>query len=305
MDENILKILPMDIRRNIEALDLTLDITEIRLRVGKNIYIRCGTKEKMIPEKVNSQMLITILKNISNSSIYAIQNDINSGFLTIKGGHRVGVTGEIIIANGVIKNIKYICSMNIRVARQIIGVADKILNNVIQERELKNTLIISPPGCGKTTLLRDLVRKISYAGFNVGVIDERGEIACMSMGEYTLDVGPRTDVLSYCPKWMGINMLIRSMAPDVIATDEIGSKEDIGAIRYAYISGVKFLFTMHGTNLEDVKKNEEISKMCDEGYFDNIIVLSNSRGIGTIEKIHNNVSSIKTVEKTINLKEVI
>ncbi len=283
--EEILKYLP---RKLIEEINMYMgnsNINEIRIRVKTNVILRFGQREININYIPLKEDILNILLAVSKNSIYSIQNDINNGFLTIKGGHRVGVTGEVIIENGNIKNIKNISSMNIRVAREINGAANKIINMVISGRRVKNTLIISPPGCGKTTILRDLIRQISNIGRNVSLIDERGEIASMYEGSPMLDVGKRTDVMSFCPKYMGINLVTRSMGPEVIATDEIGSNKDIEAIKEAVLTGVSLLFTMHGRDVNDIKKNKEMMEMIDNGYFDVIVFLSNRNGVGTIERI--------------------
>jgi stage III sporulation protein AA len=182
--------------------------------------------------------------------------------------------------------------MNIRVARQMIGCADKLLPHVISNNIFQNTLIVSPPGCGKTTMLRDTVRqlsngipKLNFYGVNVGLVDERGELAAVCNGKNNLDVGIRTDVLSNCPKSLGIEMLLRSMGVTVIATDEIGQKSDIEAIKYASLSGVKLIFTMHGKSIDEVMKKEGIDELLSENIFENLVILSNSNGPGTIEKI--------------------
>lgn len=293
MLNEILKILPLPIARELSNIGSRDGITEIRLRCSKRGVVILSNVEVLMSYVVTMKDLLDILVNISKNSIYAIQNDINNGFVVIKGGHRVGICGEVVLQDSKIKNIKNINSMNIRVAKQVIGCADKLLPYVISNSSFSNTLIVSPPGCGKTTLLRDLIRQISsgvveynFKGVNVGLVDERGEIASVSNGIINLDVGTRTDVISNSPKYIGMEMLVRSMGLSVIATDEIGTKEDIDAIEYAALSGVGLVFTMHGKSVQDITKKQGINKLINEGLFKNIVILSNRNGPGTIENIY-------------------
>ena len=287
--DNVFNIFPECIKGKLGNIGSNDGVTEIRLRAGRRVCIYMGKKEITVDYIVTMKDILDILVKVSKNSLYAIQNDINEGFVTIKGGHRIGITGEAVIENDKVINIKNINSLNIRVAKQILGSANSIVNYVVDDFDIKNILIVAPPGCGKTTILRDLIRQISNGdkkrkGYNIGVVDSRGEIASVYGGMPFLDIGFRTDVMTNISKSKGIEMLVRSMGLSAIATDEIGTQDDIIAIETAMLSGVKLIFTMHGTSIENVYMNSNVKKIVD--YFDYIILLSNRNGVGTIEKIH-------------------
>lgn len=283
--EQIFKILPHHITDIINIYISNIEkITEIRIRINKCIYVYLGLVEKKIEYISTYQDIMTVIKNVSMNSIYSVQQDINAGYILVNGGHRIGLVGDVVYVDGKIKNIKNISSLNIRIAKQIIGVADKVINYIYDNNEIKNTLIVSPPGMGKTTILRDVIRKISNLGKNVSVIDERGELSAKCNGVPMLDLGDRTDVISYVSKKDGYIMALRSMAPDVICTDEIGSSSDIDVIKEISRCGVKFIVTMHASSVKDIYSSD-ISKIISNKYLDRIIILSKKCGIGTIEEV--------------------
>lgn len=246
-----------------------------------------------MPIKTSKEDLRVLINKISKFSIFAFEEEVKQGFITIQGGHRVGITGEWVFENQQVKYVKNISSLNIRICRQILGVGKKFIKYIYKNDYILNTLIISPPKCGKTTLLRDLSRIISNGemplknGFKVAVIDERSEIAASFQGVPQLDVGIRTDVYDNCLKSKGIILAIRSMAPEVIICDEIGSKDDFESILTAYNSGVSIISTIHGSSEEDFYNKLKMSNVNIniDKIFKCILVLSNKQGVGTLEKI--------------------
>lgn len=263
-------------------------LEEIRIRNQRPIILKFNSEEVVVEYIVNSEEIKSILQLICENSIYSYQKQISSGFITLQGGHRVGLVGSCVIENNKIININYINSFNFRIARQVIDCSNDILKYIldIEKNSVFNTLIISPPGCGKTTLIRDIARQVSsgnseynFKGITVGIVDERSEIASLYKGVPQNDVGIRTDVIENVSKSIGIKILVRSMAPKVIIADEIGIYEDIDAINYALCSGCKGIFTAHGSSLEDIYKNPVLKNLIDAHVFQRLIFLDeNKRG---------------------------
>ena len=258
------------------------ELQEIRIRVDKPIILKLREKDIILQYNILQTEILQIVERLCENSIYAYKNQICEGFITIKGGHRVGLTGSCVIENGKITNIKYISSLNIRIAREVKNCSTRILREIIdiENKTIYNSIIVAPPGRGKTTVLRDIIRRLSdgieeinFRGKTCGVVDERGEIAAMYKGTPQNDVGIRTDIIENVSKNKGIHMLIRTMTPEIIACDEIGSKEDVEAIHYALYSGVKGIFTMHGKNVEDIKNNKQIYELIENREIQKIIFL--------------------------------
>lgn len=284
----ILKYFPSRIGQAIRN-NLNIDddkfLEEIRIRVSKPIILKLNNKETIIDYIITTEDILEILEKITENSIYSYQKQICEGFITLKGGHRVGITGNVVMENEKVININYIYSLNFRIAKQILGTSEKVINEIYHNKQIYNTLIISSPGAGKTTLLRDLIRNISKYK-TVGVVDERGEIAAMYKNEPQNDMGLKVDILNNVNKALGMKMLVRSMAPDVICADEIGTKEDIEAIKYAVTSGVKGIFTAHGDSIESIKKSPILKELIELNVIEKIIVLDkNDRKKIKIERI--------------------
>ena len=247
-----------------------------------------------ISYRVTNQDIRDTLEYMSRYSLYAFDEEVRQGYLTIPGGHRVGLAGQAVLEGQSIKTLKQISFLNVRIARQIPGCADKVLPWIYPEGQICSALIISPPRCGKTTLLRDLIRQVSNGwkfnglsipGITVGVVDERSELGACCQGIPQNDLGIRTDVLDGCPKAEGMMMLIRSMAPQVVAVDEIGSRKDMEALLYASSCGCQLLATVHGSSLEDIFNKPVLRELMEMGVFSRYILLDNGGPPGQIKGI--------------------
>lgn len=287
--DEILNRLPEGISHEIKRLpaDALESLEEIRMKAGQPIRVFTKGREYLIQMEIHFELLNNILNHILQYSYYAYEEELSKGYVTIEGGHRVGVCGKTVVENGQVKLIRDISSLNIRRGREVVGVCESCLGQIVKSSsEIYNTIIVSPPKCGKTTLLRDIIRSLSHNGFKVGVCDERSEIAGVYMGRPSFDLGPRTDILDGCPKAQGMIMLIRSMSPDIIATDEIGKKEDVYAIEAALCAGIGIVTTIHGSTYEDIL-HSGVGESIIRRAFQRIIFLSALPKTGTIREIRN------------------
>ena len=302
--QQILNILAARIRKVVEAERLDYDkLQEIRLRTGQPLLLLYDGKERVLPAAQKQKHIVTkaeikeTLEYSSHYSLYAYEHEIRQGFLTVEGGHRVGVAGKAILEQEKVKSMQYISSVNIRMSHEIPGCADGLLPMITKNREVCHTLIISPPCGGKTTLLRDLIRQISdgnshVKGCTVGVVDERSEIGGCYLGVAQNQLGSRTDILDCCPKAEGMIMLIRSMAPRVLAVDEIGAQEELRAVEYAMQCGCKLIASVHGNSMEEIAGKPGLSELVKRRRFERYVVLQNQRHPGEIKEIYDERGSL-------------
>ena len=296
--KQIIRVLSESVQKIIEQerMDFS-ELQEIRLRIGQPVTVLYQNEELILPtmysekKRLGKQEMKETIEHISNYSLYAYEHELKQGFITIEGAHRVGMAGQVIMEGGKIKNMKYISSINIRVSHEVLDCANKIFPYITYNKQMYHTLIISPPRCGKTTLLRDVIRQISdgnrwIKGCTVGVVDERSELGGCYLGVIQNNLGMRTDILDRCPKADGMIMLIRSMAPQVVAVDEIGAKEDVHAIEYAMHCGCKMLATAHGDSMEEICKKPIFEKLIREKRFERYVILSNRYRLGGIEAVY-------------------
>ena len=296
--DELIKIFSRKIREILANASLNFDkVQEIRLRVQAPLLLVMDNREYYVTENgrlssqrkeayvVSQEELKETMEHISRHSLYAFEEEVKQGFLTIQGGHRIGLAGKAILDERGLRTIKYISFLNIRLAHQIIGCADRIMPYLYENKEVLHTLIISPPRCGKTTLLRDVIRQLSNGvgsqkGVNVGVVDERSEIGACFHGAPQNDLGIRTDILDCCPKAKGMMMMIRTMSPRVIAVDEVGSREDLDAMEYVMNCGCKLVATVHGNSVEDMLQKPVLQRLIQEKRFERYILLDNQKEIG-------------------------
>ena len=299
-----MKIFSKRIREILKRVQVPFEeVQEIRLRVQAPLLMVYKNQEYYVSEEGNlsknsrevylasREELRETMEYISNYSLYAFEEEMKQGFITIQGGHRIGIAGKTIMDNSGIRTMKYISFINVRLSHQIRGCATEVLPYIYKENEVLHTLIVSPPRCGKTTLLRDLIRQISNGseereGMTVGVIDERSEIGACYLGVPQNELGIRTDILDCCPKARGMMMLIRTMSPRVIAVDEIGSREDMEAIEYVMNCGCRLVATVHGNSIEDLRQKPVLRKLVQERIFERYVVLNNHEKIGNIDQVY-------------------
>lgn len=280
MPENLKKILIAMFESQADS------IQEIRLRIMKPLVAETLKGSFFVSEygEISSNIknayilkpddIRAVFQNICENSVYAYLEDIKQGFITIKGGHRIGFTGKAVCDRGKIESFKDISSINIRIAREYKNSSKDFAEYIINDNKIKSTLFVSPPMCGKTTIIRDVARELSDRGFKISIADDRGEIAAMYKGIPQNDVGIHTDVIENAPKKEAISMMLRTMSPKVIISDEISNLEDACGVMQCFGTGVKVMGSAHGNTLEDIVDKSFLKPLIGRGGFENIIVLS-------------------------------
>lgn len=293
--QSIWKGIPQHIVKQIQysIKDPEQNLQEIRLRRDKPLLLRHMKGIQYVKDVTGKCYIVTgsdikaCISLLSGYSLYAFEDELRQGFLTISGGHRIGFCGKAVIEDGKIRTLNQISSLNIRIAREVFGCADEILPYLFEHGAFCHTLLLSPPGCGKTTILRELIRCLANAPYHytVGVADERGEIAGMFDGAPQMDLGECSDVISGCPKAAGMELLLRSMSPDIIAADELGREEDFFSAVDTIHAGVKLLCTVHGSCLQEVQKRPFVKKLLEMGAIERFVFLSKKHGVGNVQQI--------------------
>ncbi|MDH2881477.1 stage III sporulation protein AA [Bacillus cytotoxicus] len=289
--KEVLEVLPKMMRELIEGCKEYNALEEIRVRIGRPLECIAHGKVFFHEYIVTPEDAMHLLNKLSQFSLYTIEEELKRGYVTLRGGHRIGLAGKVITEKSAVKMIRDVSSFNIRIARQKMGIAEPLLSYLYESRWL-NTMVIGPPQTGKTTLLRDVARCMSQGvGFanipscKVGIVDERSEIAGCVKGIPQYEFGPRVDVLDACPKAEGMMMMIRSMSPDILIVDEIGRMEDSEAIMEAVHAGVQLFISAHGFSLDDIRKRPSLKAVMEFGVFERFIELSKAKGPGTVVQV--------------------
>lgn len=282
---SVVSVLPATLAGQLRGLkeEEMVQVEELRMRRGYPLTALLPNGECPLGGRaVTENDLREVIECASQASAHTVLEQVQKGFVTLKGGHRIGLCGTVNRRDGAVVSLRYLSSLSIRVARAVEGTAKELLPKLVEKGSFQSTLILGAPGSGKTTLLRELIRILSdgqgIAAHRVGVADERGEIAALWQGQPQFRIGRQTDVMDGCPKAEGLSMLLRGMNPQVLASDEITHPVDIAAMTEAAGCGVSLLATAHGGAIGDLKRRSLYRTLMAEGIFQRVVLIENLRG---------------------------
>lgn len=303
--EEILRLFPLHIKKELanRINKRWYNLQEIRLRLYKPIELNFANQVEFI-----EQLFITnedrnyILNQLSEHSLYRYETELKEGYITIEGGHRVGLAGRVATNHNDVKGLQFITSFNIRIAQQKIGVASSLIEYLYENDSYLHTIIVGAPQAGKTTVLRDIARLMSNGVKNIppkkiAIIDERSEIAASKNGVPQFDIGIRTDVMDACPKSIGMMMMIRSMSPEIILVDEIGKDADVQALLDVFHAGATIVCTAHGSSISDVKKRNSLRVLFQENIIKRFVFLAFTTHLGFQFTVYNDKGEKLTAQE--------
>ena len=301
--QELSQYLPKDLRGALRALDqdTAARVEELRIRASRPLMVAAGGRDIFVDAhgravgpkdalRIGAEHVGEIFERVTRASVYAVEHELQCGYTTLPGGYRVGFCGKTVIRFGVPTIISPCASFNIRIVREVIGCADPVLPFLVEDGSVHSTLVVSPPGLGKTTLLRDIARSLSTgfagcAGFHVSIVDERSEIAACYGGVPQTELGPRVDVLDGCPKAAGMQMLVRAMAPDVLVVDELARPEELEAVRDAAGGGVAVIASAHGETVDQVLRRPAFAGCAGHDVFTRCVLLCRAGKAGRIRGV--------------------